>query len=259
MTRRFLVAATLFIAWAWVTLPTLGQQDKGKDKKTPPKVIMTLPLGAVPGQTVKFTVRGLNLDKATEIRFTSESIKAKILSTGKADVPEKNPQQSGDTQLVVEVVIPKDLAEPELTFEVETPEGTTKPHKIPVESKLPVVSQKEPNDGFTTAQKVPVPVLIDGLIDRAGDVDVYAIEGKAGQKLVMEVFAQRYGSLLDSMLTLYDQNGQQVAFGDYVPDSLDARLQVTLPRDGTYYLTVIDAHDRGGATYPYRLAIQPGK
>jgi hypothetical protein len=236
-----------------------GQKDKGKDKKTEPKVIMTLPLGAQPGKTVKFTVRGLELDKATAIKVASDKVTAKILSKGKADVPDKNPEQAGDTQVMVELVLPNDLAGPDLSIEIETSAGKTKPHKILIEAKLPVIQQKEPNDGFAMAQKVTIPVVIDGLIDRAGDVDVYAIEGKAGQKLVCEVFAQRQGSVLDSMLTLYDDKGEQIGFHDDLPDSTDSRLEVTLPKNGTYYLSLIDAHDRGGATYPYWLVIQTVK
>ncbi len=259
MPRCVIQSLILLATYALFASPTSGGQDKGKDKKTEPQVMMTLPLGAVPGQTVKFTVRGLNLDKATAIRFTSDAVKAKIVSKGKAEVPDKNPKLEGDTQIVVEVDLPKDLAEVELSFEVDTPDGKTKPHKIMIESKLPVIAQKEPNDGFATAQKIAVPVAIDGAIDRGGDVDVYAIEGKAGQKIVCEVFAQRHGSLLDSQLTLYDASGQQIAVSAYVAGSHDARLHVTLPKDGTYFLSLIDALDRGGATYPYRLVIQTQK
>jgi hypothetical protein len=240
-----------------VVSPVHAQKDKGK--KPEPKVALCLPLGMAPGQVTKFTIRGLELDKATAIHFASDKVQAKILGKGKADVPDKNPQQVGDTQIMVEVMLPKDLSVPELSFEVDTTAGKTKPHKIMVENNVPITAEKEPNDGFKAAQKVVVPATIDGTIDRLGDVDVFAIDGKAGQKLSCEVFAQRFGSALDSMLTLYDANGQQVAFGVYVPNSTDCRLAVTLPKDGSYYLCLVDALDRGGTTYPYRLKIQMRK
>jgi hypothetical protein len=219
---------------------------------------MAIPLGVAPGQTVKLTVRGRVLDKATALRFASDKLQAKILSKGKSEAPDKNPEQAGDSQLVAEVVIPKDFAESQVMFEIDTPEGKTKPHALLVEGKLPVVPNKEPNEGFSSAQAVQVPQVIDGAIERAMDVDVYSFAGKSGQKVVIEVLARRHGSMLDAMLTLYDDRGQQIAFADDLPDSTDAQLAVTLPRDGTYYLSLIDAHDRGGATYPYRLVIRPG-
>lgn len=251
---RILLGSILVLALC--LLVTASAPGQKKDKKVDARVTMTLPLGVTPGQTVKITMRGLHLDKATAITFASDKIQAKIVSKGKAEVPDKNPEQAGDSQVVIEVTIPTDFAETKATFEVDTSEGKTKPHALLIESKLPVMAQKEPNDGFTAAQKVHVPQVIDGTIDRAQDVDVYAFTGKAGDKIHIEVQACRHGSLLDAMLTLYDAAGQQIAFSDDLPDSSDARMEVTLPKTGTYYLSLIDAHDRGGATYPYRLVIQ---
>src|SRR5262249_38904500 len=139
-----------------------------------------------------------------------------------------------------------------------TPEGKTKAHPLLVESKIPVVPEKEPNDGFRQAQVIQLPQVIEGAIDRAKDVDVFRFEGKAGQKLAFEVQAGRYGSALDAILTLYDANGQEVASKD-AGDSADPILEVTLPKAGTYYLSLMDAHDQGGVTHPYRLTVRPGK
>lgn len=236
--------------------PPAPSQPKDKDKKVAPKVIMALPLGVAPGQTTKVTVRGLQLDKSSAIKFASDKVQAKIIGKGKAEVPDKNPEQVGDSQFVIEVTLPKDFAEAQATFEIETAEGKTKPHALLIETKLPVVPQKEPNDGFAAAQKVQVPQVIDGAIDRAQDVDVYAFTGKAGDKVLIEVLAQRHGSVLDAMLTLYDASGQQVAFTDNLSDSSDAVMNVTLTKTGTFYLSLIDAHDKGGVTYPYRLVIK---
>ena len=55
---------------------------------------------------------------------------------------------------------------------------------------------------------------------------------RAGQRLVCEVLAARHGSALDSLLTLYDADGRQVATNDDTAGSTDSRLEVTLPRDG---------------------------
>ena len=61
------------------------------------------------------------------------------------------------------------------------------------------------------------------------------------------------------MLTLYDANGERVAGNDDGPDGfgLDSLLEVTLSRDGAYYLSLIDAHDTGGPTHVYRLVVSP--
>jgi hypothetical protein len=90
-------------------------------------------------------------------------------------------------------------------------------------------------------------------------VDVFRFEGKAGDKLLVEVRAGRSGSPLDAMLTLYDAGGRAVAADDDSAGGTDPKLEVTLPRDGAYYLAVIDAHDQGAVMFAYRLAVRKVK
>jgi len=252
---RHIIAPLIAVAiWGSIALP--AQEKKKSKKEDPPRVIMAVPLGAAPGNTVKFTIRGLKLSAAKTIRFANSQVKAKILSMGAAPVPDKNPQKVGDTQVVVEVTLPKDLSDGPLPFTIVTPAGETKPHHLLIEAKVPVIKEKEPNDGFAESQTITVPQVIDGQIDRPRDVDVYRLKGKAGQKLTIEVLAARYGSELDSILTLYDASGQEIAANDDSKDSVDSRLAVTLPADGECFITLMDAHDQGGPAHVYRLVVK---
>jgi hypothetical protein len=234
----------------------LAQDKKKAAKKAEPRVTMVIPLGAAPGKTTKVTVRGLSLETAREIRFVNKDVKARILGKGKADVPDKNPEKVGDTQLAAEITLPAGLSTGPLSFVVVLPSGETKPHQLLVETELPVVAEKEPNDGFRQAQAVPVPGAVDGVIERPRDVDVFRFEGRKGQRVLLEVLAARYGSGLDSILTLYDSEGREVAASDDLKDSVDSRIEATLPRDGTYYACIIDAHDQGGPEHVYRLSLR---
>jgi hypothetical protein len=180
----------------------------------------------------------------------------KIVSQGKANVPDKNPDKVGDTQVVVDVTLPAEQKTP-VSFVVVTEQGATKPHQLLVDVSAPLVKEKEPNDGFRQAQPVQIPQIVEGAIERPRDVDVYRIDGKAGQRLLIEVQAARHGSPLDGQLTLYDAKGQEVAGNDDHGGSLDPRLEVTLPRDGVYYLSLLDAHDTGSPLHVYRLVVRP--
>ncbi|MGE3809195.1 MAG: PPC domain-containing protein, partial [Gemmataceae bacterium] len=119
----------------------------------------------------------------------------------------------------------------------------------------PLVSEKEANNGFRQAQPIQVPQAVEGAIQAPQDVDVFKIAGKAGQKLLIEVHAARRGSPLDPILTLYDERSQVVARSDDDDPSGDARLEVTLPRDGAYFLSLIDAHDQGSPAHVYRIIV----
>jgi hypothetical protein len=218
---------------------------------------VAVPLGATAGTTTRLTLRGLKFDAATEVRFPETKATVKILKKGATPVPNQQPPDKvGNTQIEMDVTLPADAPEGSVPFVVVTPGGTTAPHRLLVSRPGAVVEEKEPNGGFRQAQPLTVPGAVDGLIAQNQDVDVYRIQGKARQKLVIEVLAARYGSALDSFLTLYDDRGQTLASNDDAVGT-DSRLEVTLPRDGVYYVGVIDAHDQGGPAHVYRLVVRP--
>ena len=61
---------------------------------------------------------------------------------------------------------------------------------------LPESAEKEPNDSAAAAQRVKLPVMVNGRIDRPGDWDVFRFEGRAGEAIVAEVYARRLDSPL---------------------------------------------------------------
>ena len=86
---------------------------------------------------------------------------------------------------------------------------------------LPEVVEKEPNNDLATAQKVTLPVIINGRIDQPDDWDVFQFTGKSNETIVAEVYARRLDSPLDSVLKLTDATGKLLAFNDDRED-LDA-------------------------------------
>jgi hypothetical protein len=128
---------------------------------------------------------------------------------------------------------------------------------------LPECREREPNDIPQSAQAVTLPVIVNGLIDRPGDWDVFRFEGRAGQQIIAEVYARRLESPLDSVLELTDAAGKRLAFNDDYEDKADglhthhadSLINFTLPADGTYYLRLGDAQRQGGPEYAYRLRI----
>ncbi len=130
---------------------------------------------------------------------------------------------------------------------------------------LPEAMEKEPNHSFETAQPVAPPVIINGRADQPGDWDVFRVEGRAGQRIIAEVYARRLDSPVDSLLELTDAAGKRLALSDDHEDKADALkthyadslIEFTPPADGTYYLRLGDAQREGGPEYGYRLRISP--
>jgi hypothetical protein len=130
---------------------------------------------------------------------------------------------------------------------------------------LPESLEQEPNDQTANAQRVTLPRIVNGRIDRAEDQDVFCFDGRAGESVVAEVYARRLDSPLDSLLRLTDAAGKEIAFGDDHEDKgaglsthhADSLLTAKLPATGTYYLSLGDAQHQGGVAWGYRLRISP--
>lgn len=130
-------------------------------------------------------------------------------------------------------------------------------------NSLPEMFEKEPNDTPGTAQAAALPQIVNGYISTPGDVDVYKVEGHAGDKLVAEVNARRLNSPLDSLLRLTDASGRVLASNDdheeketgLLTHHSDSYLTATLPATGTYFVQVSDTEHHGGSVYGYRLRV----
>lgn len=129
----------------------------------------------------------------------------------------------------------------------------------------PECAETEPNDDVAHAQKLKLPVIVNGRIDKPGDRDVFRFRGHAGQEVVIEVFARRLDSPLDSILQLTDAQGKQLAANDDHEDKgygltthhADSRIALKLPADGTYYIHLGDTQHQGGPEFGYRLQVRP--
>jgi hypothetical protein len=137
---------------------------------------------------------------------------------------------------------------------------------------LPECDETESNNSTKEAQRVELPRIINGRINRPGDVDVFRFEGRGGDEVVAEVYARRLNSPLDSLLRLTDASGNVLEWNDdyvlkdsylhkdivgLVTHHADSYLTAKLPKNGTYYVALSDLQHHGGSAYGYRLRIAP--
>jgi hypothetical protein len=117
--------------------------------------------------------------------------------------------------------------------------------------------------GRAKAQRLKLPVIVNGRIERPGEAAFFRFDGRAGEEVVAEVSARRLGSPLDSVLRLTDAAGKELARNDDFEDKgsgllthqADSYLHFRLPAKGTYYLELADVQQNGGPEYAYRLRI----
>lgn len=130
---------------------------------------------------------------------------------------------------------------------------------------LPEVNEQEPNNTLEQATKITWPCTVNGRIDKPGDVDWFSFKVEAGQKLILEIRARRLESPLDSVLTLFNGKGGELAENDDTVDPAeplmthhaDSKLAYTFKAAGRFFVRVRDAQGKGGADFAYRLRLAP--
>jgi ribosomal protein L40E len=128
---------------------------------------------------------------------------------------------------------------------------------------LPECLDAESNDEPSRAQKVTLPIIVNGRMDRPGGWDVFEVEGKGGETIVAEVHARRLGSPFDSFVKITGADGRIIALNDdhydaasgLNTDHADSYLMAKLPADGKYFVHLGDTRRHAGKEYAYRLRI----
>lgn len=125
-------------------------------------------------------------------------------------------------------------------------------------SDLDETVESEPNDTFEQARPVKLPVVVNGICSRGGDVDRIRFEAQRGQRLLLRATAYRLSpdsqNFFDACLYLYDSDGHRLA-QNLGYENLDPLIDFTVPRDGTYSLECRDLMYRGGGACVYRLEV----
>ncbi len=130
---------------------------------------------------------------------------------------------------------------------------------------LPESLEAESNNTPQEAQVVSPPLIINGRIGQAGDVDTFRFTGRAGEEVLAEVNARRLNSPLDSLLRLVRPDGDVLASNDdhedpergLITHHADSYLRFQLPEDGEYLVVLSDVQSHGGDEYAYRLRLGP--
>jgi hypothetical protein len=126
--------------------------------------------------------------------------------------------------------------------------------------------EKEPNDSLEKAQYLKaIPVVINGRLDKAGDVDCYSIQAEEDDWIVAQCYAYSVDSPVDAFLHLIDENKTKVAFA---PDTqnIDPLLVYQVKKGGTFTVTIAGLRFpynsttrlQGNAHSVYRLTISTG-
>jgi hypothetical protein len=232
-----------------------------------PYLTATNPSGAQRGKTVTLTIEGVNLSGATSVLWNKPGISARIILNaetarempGPSTDPTKRYQGDRATRnrLQIETVIAPDAEAGDYLFRLMTPLGTTNTFPFIV-GALPETAEREANDSGSEAQVLMLPVTVIGEMQQQGDIDCFKFNAKAGQQLVFEVVASAFGSRLDSVLSLFDSAGKQLATKNDNGFQRDSLLAFAFTETGEYTIRLTDFEKQGmgkRGEFAYRLNI----
>jgi WD40 repeat protein len=205
------------------------KQAAAPPKKIEPKIKQITPAAVVRGRSATVRLAGDALDELTGISTTIPGAKV-VLRPGSS----------------VEMTVPASTTPGGYKLQGKS-QGDASVEATIIVDAYDVVPEKDAGGSPATGQKITLPTTITGSIDRAGDVDFYRFEAKAGQQLGVQIIAAAVGSKLEPSLQLIDLAGGVLA------DSSSGHLGHTFAKSGTYAIGVYDRELRGGPNMHYRL------
>ena len=132
-------------------------------------------------------------------------------------------------------------------------DGQSVSYRIPVSDLLELTESSAPAE-------LVAPVAVTGVLDERYGVDRFRIAGTKGDVWDIDLQASAIGSPLDVSLTVLKDDGTELKRIDDVPGTTDARIEFTVPADGSYDLLVSDASGASGSRQSiYRLVINRSK
>ena len=230
------------------------------------------PNGGQKGTTFEITVGGQGFYNVTGIVVSgagvSGTIKGKpiigLKSKAKAKT-QKLTDQDND-QLADKVIVAIKIAANAMPgirdFRLITPNGYSNRIFFEV-GQFSDILEKEPNEKDTNATFISqLPACLNGQI-MPGDRDRFSFRASKGQNLVCYVKARTLTPYIadavpgwfQSVITLYDQDGKEVAFCDDYKLQPDPVILYKVLKTGKYYLEIRDAIYRGREDFIYRIDI----
>jgi hypothetical protein len=206
----------------------------------------TVPEAVAPGKATMLNVFGDKLAGATEL-WTGFPARVSRVSADKT-----SGNSSGE--VAFQISVPKSVPVGICAVQLATTNGVSDLYLLMIDD-LPSAAESRTNKTIASAQELKLPVAVDGICEELS-FDYYTFKAKKGQRVSVEVVANRLGSPFDPVLRLLDAAGKELAYCDDDPATgSDARVSFTSPATGWYVIELRDIGYQGGSKYRYRLRV----
>ncbi|MDE0817097.1 MAG: PPC domain-containing protein [Pirellulaceae bacterium] len=209
------------------------------------------PAGGTTGTTVEVTVAGADQDDLITLVFSHPGVVATQVVTAAGEFDANPTPVNNKFQVAIAANVPVGIYEVRASGRF----GLSSPRAFFVGAREQIIGSGS-NHTLEAAQEIQADTDVVGITD-ASKRDYYKLNLTAGQRIIVECLAQRLGSRANSVLTILDDQGRELAQNN---DGIgeDSLVDFTATSAGTYTITVRDFVYRGGAEYLYRLLVKSG-
>jgi len=212
----------------------------------PPTISRLVPSAVAPGRNVDVALLGERLDGITEL-WTSFPAKW-ALAPGI-----ENNGKAAD-KVTLRLTLPRNVQTGIGALRVATAHGASSLRLLMLDD-LPFAVSGGEHRSLESAREVSLPIAVDGECP-ALQSDFYKFTVRAGQRMSVDVVAQRIGSRLDSVVRILDAEGRELSYGDDGRAvGADSRLAYQFDAPGDYFVELRDVRHRGGSEFYYHLRL----
>ena len=230
----------------------------------PPDIEYIYPAGAQRGTAVPVRIGGYYFHGQANFEMLGSGVKFQTLIKSTKTIwfegpliyqplsqrPENYPKDH-----LNQITVAKDAEIGQRLWRCWTSQGVTKTLKFVI-GNLPEVMENE-IDGRPIPQSVILPVTANGRIFPREDIDIWAFTAKAGETIVIDAAAKRFGSPLNVVLSVRDAKGNPVATNKTLREG-DPIHWFKAPSNGSYEVHIHDAKFGGLQNHIYRLTLKRG-
>jgi len=235
------ITGRLGIRCVWTVLLAFASAQAVRAELPNPVLNVVYPTGVQAGSSAVVTVEGTSLEELTELRSTAPGFTAENLV---------DPKKPG-----IRFTVSVPATTPPGVYDLRTVgrHGVSSPRTFVV-GRLAEQLEGEVDDTPQTPNIVALDTVVNGRIEKAGDVDRFRFAAKSGERITVECSAALIDSQLRPVLELYDAGGVRLA-ANRGYHGIDALVDFVAPTTADYELRLFDLTYAGGPSHFYRLSI----
>ncbi|MEX2560817.1 MAG: PPC domain-containing protein, partial [Pirellulales bacterium] len=194
---------------------------------------------------------GADLDGANQLHFTHPGITAAQKQSEPSPLTGAVEPLAGQFAVTIAPEVPPGVYDVRAsgTFGISNPRAF-------VVGDLAELKEPGGNNSAEKAHPVELESIINGTADGSAS-DWFKFTAKAGQRVILDCWAERIDSRMDATLVVYDSAGRELA-RSRDSNGRDPLIDLGVAADGEYLLEVFDFVYAGGADHFYRLSIGTG-